>query len=220
MTDPAPVLIIDDHELVRSALVVALADRGLPAGGIGPAEVPALLRGPAPAGGLVLLDLDLGGGLDGARLVPRLRRAGWRVLVVTGSLDGSRIATAVTAGAAGWVAKTAPMDELVDQVVRAAQGRSLLDDAERSRLRAIAVEARREKEERDERWSRLTPRESEVARCLAAGMRPASIAARFVVSVNTVRTQIRSILVKLEVGSQLEAAAVARDRSDPTGSID
>jgi DNA-binding NarL/FixJ family response regulator len=43
-----------------------------------------------------------------------------------------------------------------------------------------------------------------------AGRRPATIAQEFVVSVATVRSQIRSILAKLEVSSQLEVAALVR----------
>lgn len=211
-TGSATILIVDDHELVRSALVVALTARGLRVEAIGPTELAVRLSAPAPAGGLVLLDLDLGGGLDGATVVPELRRAGWRVLVVTGSRDESRIAAAVASGAAGWVPKAAPMDELVGQVVRAAEGRSLLDDAERRRLVAIASGARRDEQDLGQRWGRLTPREREVAECLAIGMRPTAIAERYVVSIGTVRTQIRSILAKLEVGSQLEAAALARRR--------
>lgn len=211
-SDVAPVLIVDDHELVRSAVADALTACGLHVEAIGPAHLRPRLGSPAPAGGLVLLDLDLGGGLDGAGLVPALRRAGWRVLVVTGSLDESRIATAITSGAVGWVSKTAPMQELVGQVVRAAEGRTLLDDAERRRLGGIATAARRDGDDLAQRWGRLTPREREVAGCLATGMRPTAIAEQFVVSVGTVRTQIRSILAKLEVRSQLEAAALARRR--------
>lgn len=213
MTEERPtVLIVDDHELVRSALVTALTARGLACSATGPRELVARVREPAPAGGLVLLDLDLGDDMDGARLVPDLRRAGWRVLVVTGSVDEARIASAVAAGAAGWVSKSAPFDELVDRVVRAAEGRQLLDEAERSRLRDLAGIARRDDEELERRWSRLTPREQQIADLLGTGLRPTAIAEQAYVSVATVRTQIRSILGKLEVRSQLEAAALARRR--------
>lgn len=213
MTEERPtVLIVDDHELVRSALVTALTARGLACSATGPRELVARVREPAPAGGLVLLDLDLGDDMDGARLVPDLRRAGWRVLVVTGSVDEARIASAVAAGAAGWVSKSAPFDELVDRVVRAAEGRQLLDETERSRLRDLAGIARRDDEELERRWSRLTPREQQIADLLGTGLRPTAIAEQAYVSVATVRTQIRSILGKLEVRSQLEAAALARRR--------
>ena len=49
---------------------------------------------------------------------------------------------------------------------------------------------------------------------LAEGLRAAAIAERLVVSMPTVRTQIRSILTKLEVGSQLEAVALLRQQPD------
>jgi DNA-binding NarL/FixJ family response regulator len=204
------VLVVDDHEMVRSTLVMALQTRGLRAIGIGPAELVDRIREPAPAGGLVLLDLDLGDDLDGARLVPDLRRSGWRVLVVTGSTDESHLAVAVAQGAVGWVRKSAPFDELVQQAARAAEGRQLLYEHERARLLELAGAARRNDEATERRWARLTPREREVAALLASGLRPAAIAQQRVVSVATVRTQIRAILAKLEVGSQLEAAAIAR----------
>jgi DNA-binding NarL/FixJ family response regulator len=46
---------------------------------------------------------------------------------------------------------------------------------------------------------------------MAQGRRATAIAEHFVVSLTTVRTQIRAILVKLEVNSQLEAVALAAD---------
>lgn len=205
-----PVVIVDDHALIASALAVALRAEGLRVTVMDPDVVVGRLDECAPPGGLVLLDLDLGGGRDGAALVPRLRRAGWRVLLVTGSTDEIRVAMAVAAGAVGRVAKSAPFDQLVTAVARAAQGRPLLADDERDRLRSLAASAAREREEMLARFARLTPRERQIAGLLADGRRPAAIATEFVVSVATVRTQIRSILSKLEVGSQLEAAALTR----------
>jgi DNA-binding NarL/FixJ family response regulator len=211
--DRPTVLIVDDHVLVAGALTMALRARGLAAAAVGPAQLREDLAEPAPPGGLVLLDLDLGADLDGADLVPRLRRAGWRVLLVTGATDETRIAVAVAAGAVGRVRKSAPFDELVDAAVRAAEGRSLVSDAERQRLQTIAAAAEQDARQRHDRWRRLTARELQIVDRIAAGRRPAAIAEEFVVSVATVRTQIKSILGKLEVGSQLEVAALARERA-------
>jgi two-component system, NarL family, nitrate/nitrite response regulator NarL len=61
-------------------------------------------------------------------------------------------------------------------------------------------------------WQQLRPREHEIVDCLVDGLRAGAIAQRYTVSVATVRTQIRSILAKLEVSSQLEAVALARQR--------
>jgi DNA-binding NarL/FixJ family response regulator len=208
----ATVVVVDDHSLVAGALAMALRGRGIGATAVEPGAISGLVAAPAPAGGLILLDLDLGSGLDGAELVPRLRRAGWRVLVVTGSRDEARIATAVASGALGWVSKSAPFDELVDAAARAATGHSLLTDGERARLQALATSSVAATQASRDRWERLTPRERQIVDRIVLGRRPRVIAEEFVVSVATVRTHIRSILAKLEVGSQLEVAALARQR--------
>ena len=62
--------------------------------------------------------------------------------------------------------------------------------------------------DRARRMALLTAREREVLRLLAEGTRAVGIAEHFVVSVATVRSQIQSILAKLEVKSQLEAVAL------------
>ena len=142
--------------------------------------------------------------------MPRLCRAGWRVLLFTASRNQTRLAVAVAAGAIGWVCKSSPFDDLVQTVVRAAAGRPLLGAGEHARLLALARTAGAAVRLERERWQRLTPREREVVSRIVAGRRPAHIAAEFVVSVATVRSQIRSILAKLEVGSQLEVAALVR----------
>lgn len=76
----------------------------------------------------------------------------------------------------------------------------------------MAAASQRAADDVQRKWSQLTPRELEVAGCLAAGMRPTSIAEHSFTSVSTVRTQIKSIMAKLEVTSQLEVAALALRR--------
>jgi len=219
-TTGAPtVLVVDDHQLVTGAIAVALRARGVAAAAMASAAFVQRVDHPAPDGGLVLPDLTLGPGVDGVEFVPRLRTAGWQVLVVTGSVDESRLALAVTAEALDRVSKSAPFDELVATAVRATQGRPLLTDAERERLRAFAetvdVGARRLRE----LWARLTPREphivDRIVDRIVEGRRATTIAEEFVVSIATVRTQIRSILTKLEVRSQLEVAALVRELRPP-----
>lgn len=212
-----PVLVVDDHPLVAVALVAALQRHGLEAHHVDPATrgwSTALDQRPA---GLVVLDLDLGVDADGTRLdgvsvVPVARSKGWAAVVLTGSKDRSRIAAAVAAGAVGWLAKSAPFEQLVTAVERAAQGKPVMDATERERLVREHSTHGRAGADLDRRWSQLTQREREVLGRLVAGYRAAAIAEEFVVSLATVRTQIRSILAKLEVTSQLEAVALARQR--------
>ncbi|QUQ71198.1 LuxR family transcriptional regulator [Kutzneria sp. CA-103260] len=203
-----PVLVIDDHAIVATSLVLALRAQGIPAKRC-PVTSEAAIIAEAQAGeerGIVLLDMDLGLDVDGADLVLPLKAMGWQVLVVTGSSSRNRIAAAVVAGAIGWVSKAAPFEELLQAAVAAAAGRSTLSERERREL----VELNRGDRDRTRLLDRLTAREREVLDRLAAGQRAAKVAEEFVVSVATVRSQIRSILAKLEVGSQLEAVALAR----------
>ncbi len=204
------VTVVDDHSLVADTVALALRERGLGASAADPATFIEQVGSQAPPGGLVLLDLDLGSGRDGAELVPQLRRSGWQVLLFTASRNETRIAVAVAAGAIGWVSKSSPFDTLVETVVRAAAGQPLLTAAERGRFLALARTAGLVVQRERERWQRLTPREREVVSRIVAGRRPAVIAKEFVVSVATVRSQIRSILAKLEVSSQLEVVALVR----------
>jgi DNA-binding NarL/FixJ family response regulator len=202
-----PVLVIDDHAIVATSLVLALRSQGIAARRC-PVTSEAAIIAEAESGerGLALLDMDLGLDVDGADLVMPLRAAGWKVLVVTGSSNRNRIAAAVVAGAIGWVSKAAPFEQLVQAASAAVAGRSMLTEQERRELHEI----NRGGQDRTRLLHRLTAREHEVLDRLAAGQRAAKVAEEFVVSVATVRSQIRSILAKLEVGSQLEAVALAR----------
>jgi DNA-binding NarL/FixJ family response regulator len=161
---------------------------------------------------LVLLDLGLGvNGANGAgrRLLRQLTTASLRVLLLTGSTDAERLAGALDDGAIGIVPKSEGLPHLVDTVIAAANGAPVLSPAERSRL---FEEARRRRERRAAELApleRLSEREAAVLRALASGRSVAAIAADAVVAEATVRTQVRSVLTKLGVGSQLEAVAVA-----------
>lgn len=212
----ATVLIVDDHELVATSLALGLRAEGLAARHQevrGAAEVLAAAGGLVP--GLVLLDLDLGRDaqrrpVDGVRLVEPLRAAGWRVVVLSGTTDRARIGAALAAGAVAAVPKAAPFPRLLAAVRAALAGREVMPAQRRREL--VEVYERQQADHADlaERLRRLTPREREVLAHLAAGRRAQAVADTFVVSLATVRTQIRSIFTKLEVSSQIEAVALYR----------
>jgi DNA-binding NarL/FixJ family response regulator len=84
--------------------------------------------------------------------------------------------------------------------------------AEAERLELLALLRRRRAEDTQLRapFDRLTPREKQVLRAIAEGHNVETIAERWVVSRSTVRTQVRGILTKLEVSTQIAAVARAR----------
>jgi DNA-binding NarL/FixJ family response regulator len=222
-TNPSPsehgtVLIVDDHELIGTSLQMSLRAAGIdahlcgPAGGTG-AILAAAARLPP---GVVLLDLDLGRDatgrtVDGATLVDPLCAAGWRIVVLSGTADRARIGAALDAGAAAMVPKRAQLPALLRTVRDALAGRPVMSEAARDTFVVAHRERRAQRGELAGKLDRLTPRELEVLRLLADGHRAQAVADEFVVSLATVRTQIRAVLTKLGVTSQLEAVALYRN---------
>lgn len=213
------VLVVDDHELVRVSMVMALRDQGVSAHACTARTIRGICAEAAeyPAG-LVLLDLDLGVDqhdipVEGSDAVAELRSLGWRVLAVSGSdrRRRARIAAAIAAGAVGQVPKSASFPALVDALVKAVAGIPVMRAEEHREWielnRRYVAEARL----RAELLSRLSVRELLVLDRLADGHRAAEIAAELVLSVNTVRSHIRSIRAKLQVSSQLGAVALLRE---------
>jgi len=213
--DAPTILIVDDHDLVGTSLAVALTAEGLRARratGVDPAGVLAEAATLRP--GLALLDLDLGRDRrgrrrDGVDLVVPLTEQGW-CCVVLSAADRSRVGAALAAGAVAAVPKRAPWPVLLANVRAALDGRVVMNPEIRQEL--IDSFRAQDAERRDiaEKLGRLTQREREVLAELAQGNRAQAVAEQYVVSLATVRTQIRSVLSKLEVGSQLEAVALYR----------
>ena len=217
---PAPtpkLLIVEDHQLLAGTLALALRQQGLDvhrAAEPSAEAVVELARGLLPV--LVLLDLDLGPPLgDGMDLIGPLTGVGARVVVVTGVTDRARLGACIEAGATGVLSKADGFECLVGAVQRAVEGRPVLPEHERQALLAEAQSRRRVDHERLAPFERLSPREQAVLAGLMAGDSAETIAQRSYVSLATVRSQIRGILLKLGVKSQLAAVAMAREAGWP-----
>ena len=209
---PARLLIVDDHELLSESLAVALAAEGVDSrvtAGPTPEDVVATATGHVPD--LVLLDLDLGQALgSGLDLIPALREMSGSVVMLTGTHDRIRHAECVEAGAHGVLVKSLPFEGLLDAVRRALAEGNLLTPAEREDLLGLLRQHRSAAHARLAPFGALTPRERDVLAALMDGKSAEEIAKEWVVAMSTVRSQIRGVLSKLGVGSQLSAVALAR----------
>ncbi|MGY1672653.1 LuxR C-terminal-related transcriptional regulator [Geodermatophilus sp. SYSU D00710] len=211
-----PVLLVDDHSLFAQAVEIGLRAAGVPARRVVPDTAEGITQvcaAAAPA--TVLLDLRLGTGadgvpIDGLDLVGPLTSAGCRVVVLTAETGNGTWGTAVERGAVTVLPKDTDLESLVRVLGTVREGRPVLDEGRRQDLLAAARRARADETARLAPFRQLSPREDEVLRCLAAGMPAATIAATAHVSEATVRTQIRAVLTKLAVNSQLQAVALAR----------
>lgn len=209
---PPSVALVEDHGLIAHSLGTALSAADVAVTVVDPLRTDDLLAAlVAVAPDLVLLDLDLGTGGRGDDLIAPLCEAGAIVLVVTGVDDPLRRRRCLRAGAAGVVDKSVSFDELVAAIERALAEGALLSRDEREEQLAQLRRHEHEQAQRLAPFDELSHREAEVLGELMRGRSVDEIARDAVVSVSTVRTQVRAILSKLRVGSQLAAIGKARD---------
>lgn len=208
------VVIVEDHTLFAESLELALTFEGydahrvdLPVEPPSEAKLTSLIMRSQPR--IVLLDLDLGQHGSGVRLIAPLAKAGADVVVVTGSNDQTRWGHALHVGARTVLPKTVPLGEILGTVRRLNYGLSVLDVDERERLIRAWVGQEQGIIEIRRRLAQLSRRESQVLEHLMGGLTVGEIAKLRVVSEATVRTQVKSILAKLGVSSQIAAVSIA-----------
>ena len=208
------VVIIEDHALFAEAMELALSLEGYdvrrtphPIAGCSVNAMLAAVLRMRPR--IALLDLDLGYYGDGARIIAPLSSAGIQVVVITGSADRPRWGECLRNGARKVHGKAQPLNEILATVRRINQGLPVIDRAERDKLVQLWYDQRQECRRMDDRLQLLTKREQEVLAHLMKGRTVREIATLSVVSEATVRTQVKSILAKLEVSSQLAAVGMA-----------
>jgi DNA-binding NarL/FixJ family response regulator len=189
------VAVVDDHPVVREGLVAALAGReGLEiAASFGSAEE--LLASRAKFD-VVLLDLELPG-MSGVDAIGKVDAA---VLVLTAYASDEQIERALQGGARGYLLKGASLDDIDRAIRTAARGETWLDPRVASRV--VALQAA----------PRLSAREREVLRLVAAGQSNKEIAATLRIAERTVKFHLTSIFNKLGADNRARAVAIAAER--------
>jgi DNA-binding NarL/FixJ family response regulator len=207
------VIVLDDHDTFRDPLAFMLErEPGLTvvARPRSLSEARGILAGEELAVDVALVDLNLPDG-SGADFIKELRDSQPRAtaLVLSGTADQKHLATAIEAGAAGVMHKSAPMGDLVDSVRRLASGDQLLSQEEVIEALRYLTRVRASHREAELANARLTPREREVLQALAEGSSDKEIARRLHVGEGTVHSHVTNILSKLEVSSRLQALVFA-----------
>jgi two-component system nitrate/nitrite response regulator NarL len=206
---PYRVLIVEDHRVVAEGLAALLDDDpDLRVAGSVATVAEAERLTPAGPVDVIVADYWLPDG-TGVGAVAALRAHWPDAAVLFLSVDDSDevMLSALEAGAAGYLVKTAGGADVISAVRRAAEGEILVPP---HRLTALLT-VRRERAERSRRLDSLTPREREILSLMAEGMDNREVAARLHVSYATVRSHVRHLLGKLGARSKLEAVVRAAD---------
>jgi DNA-binding NarL/FixJ family response regulator len=209
---PIRVIVVDDQELVRSGLRRILRRRDgmeiVAECADGSEVVAALEANPAD---VVVMDLRMRqvDGITATGLVRALPSAP-PVLVLTTFDEDELVSGALRAGAAGFILKDSPAEELVMAVRSVALGDAWLDPAITGRVLATYRAAAAPSSSGAE-VSELTERELEVLRGLASGWTNSEIAERLVISELTVKSHIGRIFAKLDLRDRAAAIVFAYD---------
>lgn len=201
------VVVVDDHEVVRMGLRLALEDVpyvSIVGEAASAREALAVCRVQRPD--IVIMDIRMpdGSGIDACReIMAALPQT--RVIMLTSFVDDELIADAIQAGAVGYVLKRGGTAELLQALEAVRQGAALLDPDVTRRVLAMM----RRKDETSNPFRDLTGRELEVLSLIAQGKTNAEIADAFILSEKTVRNHVSSILDKLGLVNRVEAATFA-----------
>ncbi|WP_457032900.1 response regulator [Kitasatospora sp. P5_F3] len=201
------VVVADDERLVRlglRAILDAEPDLTVVGEAASGAEVVSVVRELRPD--VVLMDVRMPQ-VDGIRATEQLTTTldpAPRVLVVTTFENDDYVYEALRAGAAGFLLKRARAEEMVQAVRLVAHGDSLLFP---NAIRQLA--AGRRPAVPSPLTDRLTEREGQVLRLMAAGLTNGEIAERLVVSPETVKTHVGSVLAKLGARDRTQAVITA-----------
>ncbi|MFB6815830.1 response regulator [Streptomyces sp. NPDC056347] len=202
-TPPVRILLCDDHVVVRAGLLALLGSEPdievVGEAGSGE-EAVALAAKLAPD--VVLMDLQLGAGIDGVEATRRISATGVHVLVLTTYDTDADITRAIEAGATGYLLKAERPEELFAAIRSAAQGRTTLSPPVASR-----VMARMRKP-----LPTLTDRERDILAQLSQGLGNREIARALFISEATVKTHLGRIYDKLGVDTRAGAVAVAKEQ--------
>ncbi len=211
---PVTVVLVDDEQLVRSALAQALAADGVGLLGEATNASDALKLVLELRPDVVLMDLKLPGshGVETIEALGLLAPAS-RILILTRT-EQNRVVEAIVAGASGYILKSADPDAIIAAVRATAAGESVISSEiagkllQRIRERDIPITTDSDDAASAIRAT-LTPRELEIFTRLASGKSNHEIASDLSLSPNTISNHIASILAKLHLDNRIQAAVQA-----------
>ena len=213
MTDMVKVVVVDDEPMVCAHLRTILGSAGdievVDQAHDGAAGVEAVVRNRPD---VVLMDLRMPG-VDGLTAIERIGQlASPPVVVVLTTFDADQyVLRALRAGAAGFLVKSTPPEDLIGLVRVAAEGHTVLSPAAAKRLIAASADTQQSRDRARKLAGTLTERETEVLAGLGEGLSNAQIAARLYLSEATIKGYVSRMLDKLGCANRTQAGLLAHD---------
>lgn len=198
-------ILVDDHPAVRAGVKLSLEAAGA---AVVVAEAANGEQGLAAlqehAADVALIDMRLGGRMDGIDVVAEARQAGvaTRLVLLTALGDPGLVTKALAAGADGYVAKDSALTMVQEAIDAVLSGRRYIDPTLLAALMDFNAGG-----------GALSPREMQVLQLMAEGKQNKVIAHEMGISTETVKTFVSTILRKLGVQGRTEAVVTAMRRN-------
>ncbi|MCK6211407.1 response regulator transcription factor [Georgenia sp. EYE_87] len=209
---PVRVLVVDDQALFREALATLLSVRDeIEVVGEAGDGLEAVRLAAALSPDVVLMDLRMPV-LDGIGATRRLHvdQPAVRVLALTTFDEDEEVFAALRAGALGYLLKDVSADRLVEAVLAAARGESVLQPSVAAKVVARFAQLDDTPAPAQPLAVPLSDRELEVVRLVARGRSNREIAAELYLAEGTVKNHVTNVLLKLEARDRTQAALRAR----------
>jgi DNA-binding NarL/FixJ family response regulator len=199
-------LICDDHEVIRTGLASLLAGTEIEIVGEAASGKEALRLAQKDKPDVILLDIRMPDG-DGLSTLEKLRSKApeCKVVMLSTYDNPTYIARSVALGAADYVLKGSPREDLIGTIMAAASGESPSRHGELKKI-AAAMKVRQVLDDED---IPLTQRETQVLRHVALGLSNKEIGKSLEISVETVKEHVQNILRKIAVSDRTQAAVWA-----------
>lgn len=205
------VLVVDDHELVRSGITRMLADSpdidviGQSASG---EDAIASVRGNRPD--IVLMDIRMPGigGLEATRRILRIDDA-IRVIVVTACADDPYPARVMQSGATAYITKGADIQEIIRAIRMAHSGQRYISPEIAQKMALKQLGGDNDEEGEATLFDRLSDREMQIAIMVVGCQKVQDISDKLCLSPKTVNSYRYRIFEKLEISSDVELALMA-----------
>lgn len=204
------VFLIDDHALFRAGLESLPERQGIVVIGHSRDGVEELDTIAEKQADIILLDMRLGD-RDGITVLEQLNQAGNQipVVILTTSRADHDLINCLQRGAKGYLLKDMEPKQLVDALHKVMQGETAISQEMAGVLARHVQTGGAQQEIIPQRFSELTPRETEILSHLAEGQSNKVIASQLGISDGTVKLHVKAILRKLGIHSRVEAAVLA-----------
>lgn len=208
------VLLVDDHTLFREGLEMIISNQpDMVVVGQASDGLEGVIKALELKPDLILMDIQMPV-MDGIEATRRIKQdlPETTIVMLTVRDDEEKLFEAIKNGAQGYLLKKMHSAELLSLTHRALAGEvaiparlagQMLDE-----FRRLSRIAPRQKDD----LAQLSPRELEVLNLVAEGKSDKEIAQMLSLSINTIKTHLRNILSKLQVGNRKEAARVAKTK--------